>query len=236
VTRENATMSSTRPVDPTVQEYEDRAEAAERSPVPVFLKIGRAIVWIVYALVLITALLLTLAFFLRLFGANPDSGFVEWVYRSVERAMQPFRGIFPTHPINDTSVLDFSLLFAAICYFVVALLVDIALRWLTHRLKAQERKTAELRAQADLAAYQAAAQRNAADQSVREAAAREYAAQQAAAQQYAIAQAAAREVVAQHTGPYTVPAQAVAAKPAPPQPRIEPEPPAPPTPLSPPPA
>jgi uncharacterized protein YggT (Ycf19 family) len=212
---------STRPVDPTVQEYEDRADAAERSPVPTFLKIGRAIVWIVYALALLTALLLTLAFFLRLFGANPEAGFVEWVYRSTERAMQPFRGIFPTHPINDTSVLDFSLLFAAICYFVVALLVDIALRWLTQRLKAQERKTAELRAQADLAAYQASAQRTASDQAVREAAAREYAAQQAAAQQYAIAQAAAREVVAQQGGPYAVPAQRVAAKPAPPHPDPE---------------
>ena len=44
--------------DPTVQAYEQRAREAESSPIPTFLKIGRVIVWIVYALALITALLL----------------------------------------------------------------------------------------------------------------------------------------------------------------------------------
>ena len=69
----------------TVEEYEQRAEQAERSPVPTFLKIGRAIVWIVYAIVLSDSdQLLTLAFFLRLAGANPEAGFVEWVYRSAD--------------------------------------------------------------------------------------------------------------------------------------------------------
>src|SRR3954471_6292047 len=110
------------PLDPVVQEYEQRAEEAERSAVPIFLKIGRVLVWIVYAIVLVTAILLTLAFFLELAGANPNAGFVQWVYRSTDRAMRPFRGIFPEQQISDQSVLDFSLLFAAIFYFVVALL------------------------------------------------------------------------------------------------------------------
>ena len=144
-----------------MQEYEQRAEEAERSPIPVFLKIGRVIVWVVYAIVLLTAILLTLAFFLRLAGANPESGFVEWVYRSTERAMRPFRGIFPTHDINGSSVLDTSLLFAAVVYFVIALLIDILLRWFTHRLRRQERDIAQARAQADLVAQQAAAQQHA---------------------------------------------------------------------------
>jgi uncharacterized protein YggT (Ycf19 family) len=211
--------------DPTVQEYRQRAEDAERSPIPVFLKIGKVIVWLVYALVLVTALLLTLAFFLRLGGANPTSGFVEWVYRSTERAMEPFRGIFPTHDINGSSVLDTSLLFAAVVYFVVALLVDILLRWITERLRRQERDIAQARAQADLATQQAAAQQHVADSAAQQAAAREYAAQQAAAQQYAIAQAAAREVVAQQTTQYAQPTQAVRAKPAPPVPNEYVEPP-----------
>ncbi|MET0326818.1 MAG: YggT family protein [Ilumatobacteraceae bacterium] len=216
---------TSRALDPTVQEYEQRAEDAERSPVPVFLKIGKVIVWLVYALVLLTAILLTLAFFLRLAGANPDSGFVEWVYRSTERAMEPFRGIFPTHDINGSSVLDTSLLFAAVVYFVVALLIDILLRWITQRLRRQERDIAQARAQADLVAQQAAAQQHVADSAAQQAAAREYAAQQAAAQQYAIAQAAAREVVAQQTTQFAQPSQPVRAKPAPPVPTEYVEPP-----------
>jgi uncharacterized protein YggT (Ycf19 family) len=205
---------STGAVDPTVQGYQQAAEQAEKSPFPIFLKIGRVLVWIVYAIVLVNAILLTLAFMLRLFGANPDAGFVEWVYRSVDHAMRPFRGIFPTQEIGDNSVLDFSLLFAAIVYFVLALLLDLVLRWLTQRLYFRQQETARLRAQADYAAQQSATDRYAADQAVREAAAREYAAQQAAANQYAIAQAAAREVLAQHAAQSPGPSQAVKAKPA----------------------
>jgi uncharacterized protein YggT (Ycf19 family) len=211
-------MTMTNAADATAREYEQRADEAERSPVPIFLKIGRAIVWVIYALVLLNAILLTLAFFLRLFGANPDAGFVEWVYRSTDRAMEPFRGIFPTHEIGDASVLDTSLLFAALFYFIVALLIDVAIRWLTRRLEAHERNAAQLRAQATWATQQAAAQHAVSEQAIREAAAREHAAQQAAAQQYAIAQAAARDAIAEHAAhvpPAPPPPPAPGAPPAP---------------------
>jgi uncharacterized protein YggT (Ycf19 family) len=182
--------------DPLVLEYERRAEEAEASPIPVFLKIARAIVWIVYAIVLATAILLTLNFLLRLFGANSDNAFVVWVYRSTDRAMQPFRGIFPTHQLDDSSAaLDFSVLFAALVYFIIALLIDIGLRWLTNRLRRQQHETVALRQQADTAAHDALAREQAAQHAAREAAAREYAARQAAADQYAIAHAAASEAV-----------------------------------------
>jgi uncharacterized protein YggT (Ycf19 family) len=213
---------SSESLDPTVQSYQQQAEQAEKSPFPIFLKIGRVLVWIVYAIVLVNAILLSLAFILHLAGANPDSGFVEWVYRSVDHAMRPFRGIFPTREIGDNSVLDFSLLFAAIVYFVVALLLDLVVRWFTQRLYLQQQETARLRAQADYAVQQAAADRYAADQAVREAAAREYAAQQAAANQYAIAQAAAREALAQHAAREPGPSQAVKAKPASPAAPVDP--------------
>lgn len=204
--------------DPTVQALEHKADEAEQSPIPVFLKIGRVIVWVVYAITLVTALLLLLAFFLRLAGANPGTSFVDWVYRNADRAMEPFRGIFPVHELNGNSVVDTSLLFAAVVYFVIALLVDIALRWLTHRLHVQQRQTAELRAQADYAAQQSYTRQQAADHAAHvmanDAAAREYAAQQAAAQQYAIAQSAAREAVAQQqTAQQSTPTPPVRAKP-----------------------
>jgi uncharacterized protein YggT (Ycf19 family) len=186
-----------------VQEYERRAEEAEHSPMLVLLKIGRGIVWVVYALAIATAILLATAFFLALAGANPDAGFVEWVYRSTARAMEPFRGIFPTHQVSDASVLDFSLLFAALFYLVVALLVDALHRWLTERLRRREWEAGKARAQADAAARHQAQQQY--DQAV--------AAQQA--QQYARAQAAAPGSVAQ-PAPAPAPAPPAAAPPPPP--------------------
>jgi uncharacterized protein YggT (Ycf19 family) len=198
--------------DAMARASEERAEQAEQSPWPVFLRIGRVVVWIVWALVLVTAILLLLAFVLQLFGANPDAGFVQWVERSTQRAMAPFRGIFPTHQLSDDSTLDMSLLFAAIVYFIVALLIDGVLRWITQRLRRQEREAAQLRVEADQLARQAAAERHAAQVAGQEAAAREYARQQAAADQYAVAQAAAQEALAHQQAQAA--AQSIRAKPA----------------------
>jgi uncharacterized protein YggT (Ycf19 family) len=206
--------------DPLVMQYEQQAEAAEASPMPTFLKIGRVIVWIVYAIALLTALLLTLDFLLRLLGANSDNAFVQWVYRSTDSAMQPFRGIFPTKQLgNSASALDFSVLFAAIVYFVIAILVDVALRWITGRLHRQERETAALRQRADDAARQAIVEQQAAQRAAQEEAARQYAAQQAAANQYVIATTAANEAVARQAAREQFPTEPVRAKPAPPQPQ-----------------
>ena len=196
--------------NPTVQEYERRAEEYEHSPLLVLLRIARVVVWIIYALALVTAVLLTTAFFLHLAGANPQSSFVEWVYRSTENAMRPFRGIFPTQDVGGSSVLDLSYLFAAIVYFVIALVVDALHRWLTERLRHRQWEAGRARAQADSAAQRSVAQQRAAEQSAQQAAAREYAAQQAAAQQYAIARSAAQEVLDQQS-PAPAPSQPVRA-------------------------
>ena len=97
-----------------------------------------------------------MAFVLRLFGANADAPFAEWVYRTSDSLMRPFRGIFPPHQITDTSIFDASLLFGALMYLIVALLIDALLRWLTHRLRMQEQKAHRRRANADAAAQQLA--------------------------------------------------------------------------------
>ena len=94
--------------------------------------IGRAIVWLVYAFALIAIVISTMAFVLQLFGANPDSGFAHWVYRSASRVTAPFRGIFPSHT-NGNSVLDVSLLFAIIMYALFALLVHELIAYLDRR-------------------------------------------------------------------------------------------------------
>jgi uncharacterized protein YggT (Ycf19 family) len=98
------------------------------------LRVARVVVWVIYLFVMAALILLTVAFFLRLFGANPAAGFTEWVYRSVDRIMEPFRGIFPSKAITDTSVLDFSLLFAMIIYAIFALVAHWLVEVVTHRL------------------------------------------------------------------------------------------------------
>lgn len=66
---------------------------------------------------------LALRFIFRLFGANPDSGFVSWVYDMSDVLLEPFRGIFPTRVFENEYVLEFSTLFAMLMYAVLALLL-----------------------------------------------------------------------------------------------------------------
>jgi uncharacterized protein YggT (Ycf19 family) len=94
--------------------------------------VGRAIVWLVYAFALVAIVIATIAFFLELFGANPSSGFAQWIYRSASRVTAPFRGIFPSH-VNGNSVLDVSLLFAIIMYALFALLVHALVDFIERR-------------------------------------------------------------------------------------------------------
>lgn len=147
-----------------VRAAQERAEQAEQSPYPVVLRAARALAWVVTAVVTATAGLLALAFVLRLGGANPDAGFSRWVERSVARAMDPFRGIFPERPLTDSSVFDASVLFAAAVYAAVAVAVGLAVRALGQRLQREQREAADLRAAADRAVEEALADRRVAEQ------------------------------------------------------------------------
>ena len=102
------------------------------------IRIARALLWLVYAWVVVTVVLLFLAFLLQLFGANPTAGFVQWVYRSTQRAMAPFRGIFEPVPLSDQSVLDTSILFAMIVYGFVGMGLNLAVEWVTRKLREAE--------------------------------------------------------------------------------------------------
>jgi hypothetical protein len=103
------------------------------------LRVSRVLVWFVYAYVVVCEVLLGLGFVLRLFGANPSAGFVQWVYRSLERVMAPFRGIFPpielgTNTSDVPAVLDTSILFAMLVYGIVLLALRSLIDWLTRRV------------------------------------------------------------------------------------------------------
>ena len=114
---------------PSASPYEPPNRRSSRT---VAWGVGRAIVWLVYAFALVAIVISTLAFFLELFGANPSSGFTQWVYRSAARVTAPFRGIFPSHT-NGKSVLDVSLIFAIIMYALFALLVHTLIDYIERR-------------------------------------------------------------------------------------------------------
>jgi uncharacterized protein YggT (Ycf19 family) len=95
---------------------------------------GRALVYLVYFFVTVALIVLSFGFFLLLFGANPDAAFAEWVYRSLDRVMAPFRGLFESIQLNGQSVLDVSVLFAMIVYGIVAMALRALIDWLTYRV------------------------------------------------------------------------------------------------------
>jgi uncharacterized protein YggT (Ycf19 family) len=102
-------------------------------------RLARVLLWFVYAWLIVNLVLLLLAFTLRLFGANPEASFVDWVYRSVARTMAPFRGMFEPIALSDQSVLDTSLLFAAIIYSLAALFLRSAIDWITERVTPRQK-------------------------------------------------------------------------------------------------
>ncbi len=115
----------------------------------------RAIAYVAYAYLVITEIILVQGFLLKLFGANTGSSYVDWAYRSLERVMAPFRGIFESIELDGASVLDTSIIFAMVIYGILALVVNSLLDWLTYRLDRLERARLLEEAKEDAAASQA---------------------------------------------------------------------------------
>jgi uncharacterized protein YggT (Ycf19 family) len=91
-------------------------------------------VFFLYVVVTAALVLLTIAFVLELFGANPDADFADWVYEHAGRVMEPFRGLFEQHTIDGQSVVDFSLLFAMILYAILAIGLHALVSWLANHV------------------------------------------------------------------------------------------------------
>ena len=105
----------------------------ERSTKIEALNVAKVAVWFVYAVVVAYVVILALAFFLLLLGANPTADFVDWIYNAAGRIMQPFRGIFPSVHVSGKSVFEPSLLFAIIIYTLFAVVVRSLFDWLDVR-------------------------------------------------------------------------------------------------------
>ncbi len=74
---------------------------------------------------------LALRFLLRLFGANANTGFVNWVYEMSDPLLAPFRGIFPTRVYENRFVFEFSTLFAMLMYLILGLVLVYLINALT---------------------------------------------------------------------------------------------------------
>jgi uncharacterized protein YggT (Ycf19 family) len=106
------------------------------------LSLTKAIVTVAYVVLVISVVILTIAFFLRLLGASTTAEFTQWIYRSANRIMAPFRGIFPPIEGDNGSVLDLALLFAMVMYGLLALAVEWVAEWLGRRIRAETLKSA----------------------------------------------------------------------------------------------
>ncbi len=117
-----------------------------------FLWVTRIISYLIYVYLILVEIVLFLGFFLLLFGANPTAGFTQWVYRNLDRAMAPFRGIFTPIQLGTTSgnnvesVFETSVLFAMIIYGILALVLSAFLAWLASRLRHIDDLEAEIEA------------------------------------------------------------------------------------------
>jgi hypothetical protein len=116
------------------------------------LWVGRLFTLIVYVVLLAYAVIVGMAFVLKLFGANPTSDFADWVYRASANIIEPFRGIFPTKPVgeNGRSVFDASLLFALLMYIILAVVLHGVISWMTRQISGIDRAEEFERQQAAL--------------------------------------------------------------------------------------
>ena len=71
--------------------------------------------------------LLTLRFVLKLLAANPEAGFVSWVYATTQPLLNPFLQAFPTPELGEGFTLEFTTLFALFVYIMFGYLVQLLL-------------------------------------------------------------------------------------------------------------
>lgn len=88
--------------------------------VPAYLRVSRILAYIMYVWVLFGIAVITLRVFLLAFSANLSAPFAQFIYKTSNDYLQPFRGIFPPKPIGETGYLDIAALFAIIIYLFVA--------------------------------------------------------------------------------------------------------------------
>jgi len=87
----------------------------------------------------VVGFLLGLRFILKLFGANTNNDFVNWVYENSSEILGPFRNIFPSANL-DGFVIEFSTIFALIVYGLIGMFAFYFIEILTPKPTKKRRK------------------------------------------------------------------------------------------------
>ncbi len=96
----------------------------------------RLIATAIFIYVMLVEIVLSIGFVFLLFGIEPSSWFVDVVYRTVDRTMQPFRGLFTAiefgtdSPAEVQPAVESSIVFAMIVYGIIALAAHDMAEWL----------------------------------------------------------------------------------------------------------
>lgn len=112
--------------------------------------------YLVYAYVIIATVFLVLGFFLLLLGANPATDFVSFVYRIAAHFLEPFRGIFPSHQLSDSSYFSSAGLFAIIIYGIGAMAIHAFINYLTYKMQKHQLELEEYQERHEAAEQQRA--------------------------------------------------------------------------------
>lgn len=76
----------------------------------------------------------------ELFGANPTTPFVAWLYEISRTLLYPFQNIFPSPVLRGGFVLDMSAVVALLAYALLAYLISELIRFINyHSIKYSER-------------------------------------------------------------------------------------------------
>lgn len=103
--------------------------------VPAYLKVSKIISYLLYAWVLFGIIMLVFRVFLLAFSANTAAGFTQFVMKTSADYLEPFRGIFPPHPVGETGYLDVSSLFAIVVYLFVAWGISALITYIQHKIE-----------------------------------------------------------------------------------------------------
>lgn len=80
-------------------------------------------------------------FIFRLFGANPTSDFVSFLYDSTNPLLSPFRSIFEPYVLDNKYVLEFSTLIAIAIYLIAAWLLIEFIQYISYSSNTYRSKT-----------------------------------------------------------------------------------------------
>lgn len=101
---------------------------------PGYLMVGKVVAYAMYVLVIFAEILLAFRIFLLAFSANAATPFVNFVYTTSADFLDPFRGIFPPRPLNETGYLDVAALFAMIVYGLLLWGISAIISFVNHKI------------------------------------------------------------------------------------------------------